>query len=147
MRHFSLLKCEIEVDEEKTKQWYAHAEAWGCECADCINFLKIARKGHLPDQVLEYLSIFDIPPEKATYVCCLNKDKGMPFYQFSYRIAGTILKDHTSPVVEDVRFCHESYPYGAPGFPEPHFDLEFYVKLPRVTNDTAESAFDAAMLS
>ena len=32
----------------------------------------------------------------------------------------------------EVRCCHEPYPYGAPGFPEPHFDLEFWVRLPRV---------------
>lgn len=29
-------------------------------------------------------------------------------------------------------YCgHNPYPYGAPGFPEPHFDLEFWVWLPR----------------
>lgn len=28
-------------------------------------------------------------------------------------------------------YCkHEIYPYGAPGFPMPHFDLEFWVRLP-----------------
>ena len=31
----------------------------------------------------------------------------------------------------EVLCCHETYPYGAPGFPEPHFDLEFWVRLPR----------------
>lgn len=29
-------------------------------------------------------------------------------------------------------YCgHNPYPYGAPGFSEPHFDLEFWVWLPR----------------
>lgn len=26
---------------------------------------------------------------------------------------------------------HESYPYGAQGFPTPHFDLEFWTRLPK----------------
>lgn len=30
----------------------------------------------------------------------------------------------------EVRCCHEIYPYGAPDFPTPHFDLEFWVQLP-----------------
>lgn len=28
----------------------------------------------------------------------------------------------------DVYCRHETYPYGAPGFPTPHFDLEFWVR-------------------
>ena len=31
--------------------------------------------------------------------------------------------------------CHEPYPYGAPDFPEPHFDLEFYATLPWVLGE------------
>ena len=31
---------------------------------------------------------------------------------------------------DEVKCCHEPYPYGAPDFPEPHFDLEFYATLP-----------------
>ena len=34
--------------------------------------------------------------------------------------------------------CHEPYPYGAPGFPEPHFDLEFWVTLPWVLDEPLE---------
>lgn len=30
----------------------------------------------------------------------------------------------------EARCCHEIYPYGAPDFPTPHFDLEFWVHLP-----------------
>jgi hypothetical protein len=31
--------------------------------------------------------------------------------------------------------CHETYPYGAPDFLEPHFDIEFFLWLPWVINE------------
>ena len=138
MKHYTMLNCEIEVDEEKTKQWYANADEWGCECGHCINFLEVAKQRKFPEKVLHYLSVFSIPPEKATYVCCINGDTKKPLYQFSYRIAGNILKDTSSAVVEDAHFCHETYPYGAPDSPEPHFDLEFYYELPWLIDETAQ---------
>ena len=60
-------------------------------------------------------------------------------YQFSYRIAGQILNEAIakSTVNEwgEVRCCQEVYPYGALGFSEPHFDLEFWVVLPWVLDE------------
>ena len=138
MKHYTMLNCEIEVDEEKTKQWYANADAWGCECSFCTNFLEVAKQRKFPEKVLHYLSVFSIPPEKATYVCCLNAETKKPLYQFSYRIAGNILEDNASAIVEDTHFCHEIYPYGAPDFPEPNFDLEFFFELPWLIGETAE---------
>ena len=138
MKYYAMLNCEIEVDEEKTMQWYANANEWGCDCGHCINFLAVAKRNLLPNYVLEHLSFFGIPPAKATYVCCLNGDIQKPIYEFSYRIAGRILKDNTSTIAEQARFCHETYPYGAPGFPEPHFDIEFFTELPWIIGDTAE---------
>ena len=138
MKHFVMLNCELEVDEEKTKLWYAQADNWDCACSHCVNFLKLAKQGKLPQKVLRHLSILDIPPEKATYVCCLNGKTEKPLYQFSYRIAGEIIKDNTTDTVEDARFCHETYPYGASGFPQPHFDLEFFAELPWVIEDAAQ---------
>ena len=144
MKNYTMLNCEIEVDEEKTKQWYAQAENWDCDCDHCINFLEVAKQRKLPNEVLKHLSAFDIPPEKATYVCCLNADTKKPLYQFSYRIAGSIQNDHALSIVEDprfitedVHFCHETYPYGAPNFPKPHFDLEFFFELPWLIDETA----------
>ena len=64
-------------------------------------------------------------------------DKGI-HYQFSYRIAGTITgipnADETGRNAG--RCCHEPYPYGAPDFPEPYFDLEFYATLPWALEET-----------
>lgn len=93
----------------------------------------------LHETVYAILNELNIAPEKATYVCeIMPKDDGY-LYQFSYRIAGRILNEDTakSMVVEwgEVRCCHEPYPYGAPGFPTPHFDLEFWVTLPWILNE------------
>ena len=130
----SLFGIPVEIDEAATAQWYSKQESWGCECAECRNFVALAKQKKLPEQVHSVLSELKIDADKATYVCeIIPKDDGH-LYQFSYRIAGRILNDATvNGVVEDwgeVRCCHEPYPYGAPGFPTPHFDLEFGVTLP-----------------
>ena len=36
-----LLNCDVEIDKEKTEQWYAQADDWGCDCGNCINFLEV----------------------------------------------------------------------------------------------------------
>lgn len=128
-----LFGCMVEVDEASTHRWYATAEEWGCACGDCRNFLALARKRQLPAFVLEHLDKLGIPPEKATYVCRMYPDGDGQHYQFSYRIAGNILSVEATG--EAGRCCHEPYPYGAPGFPEPHFDLELWVTLPWVLDE------------
>ena len=122
---------ETEIDATATAQWYLGAEEWGCECGDCRNFLAHTRAGTLPREVTAALDALQIPPAKATYVGQLYEENDLHLYQFSYRIAGSILStpgNESSPCIG--RCCHEPYPYGAPSFPEPHFDLEFYAKLP-----------------
>ena len=96
---------------------------------------------------MEILDQLHIPPEKATYVCELYhtedwREKGL-LYQFSWRLAGTILD---KPAGEDsgtawgpiVKFPwgewvlgHETCPVD-PKFPAPHFDLECVMVLPWV---------------
>ena len=133
---------QTDIDLEATQAWYAQAEDWGCECGDCRNFLKLARERALPAPVLEILDKLDIPPEKATYVCEMYPTEGGHCYDFSYRLAGNILSgDETStvPWEEISAWCyHERYPYGAPNFPEPHFDLGFWVTLPWVLDEPRE---------
>ena len=123
-----LLNCDVETDNEQTAQWYARAEDWGCECVDCLNFLEVARRGLLPSYIKNLLEELHIPPTKATYVCLLD---GEHLYQFSYRIAGNIVSV-LSESEENGHCCHETYPYGAPDFPTPHFDIEFFVELPTI---------------
>lgn len=134
MKTQRLFGAIVEIDEAGTRQWYAHAEKWGCDCGDCRNFLALARGRQLPAFVLKPLDKLGILPEKATYVCRIYPDGEGHHYQFSYRIAGNILCGEEAG--EAGRCCHEPYPYGAPGFPEPHFDLEFWVTLPWVLEES-----------
>lgn len=139
---YTFLDFQADVDEAATKSWYAESEGWSCSCGHCRNFLALARERKLPLPVLEILDDPGIPPEKATYVCEIYSEGDSLHYQFSYRIAGRILKgdetDFASREWGRGRCCHEIYPYGAPGFPEPHFDLEFWLTLPWVLNEPDE---------
>ena len=123
-----LLNCNVEIDKEQTSQWYAQAQDWGCECENCLNFLEVAKRNLLPSHVTILLASLSIPASKATHVCLLD---GEHLYQFSYRVAGSIISNNSS-WEEDGHCCHDPYPYGAPDFPTPHFDIEFCEELPWV---------------
>lgn len=143
MTSYNFFGVQVEVDEEVTRAWYARASKWGCECGHCRNFLALAEKKCLPAPVLEALSILEIPPEKATYVCELYPSDRGNCYQFSYRIAGSMQNADENPSVQydwwAGRCTHELYPYGAPDFPTPHFDLEFFVDLPWELDESGNS--------
>lgn len=138
MKRYSLGNCRVELDSAATLAWYGTYRGWACECGDCRNFLRLAGERKLPDHILELLDDLGIGPEKATYVCQLYTDDAGVHYQFSYRLAGRIPgtpDNGENRVCQDGRCCHEPYPYGAPGFPEPHFDLEFFATLPWVLEE------------
>ncbi|MBQ7130758.1 MAG: hypothetical protein IJO21_06955 [Oscillospiraceae bacterium] len=130
MKNFDFWGFQADVDTQATQCWYSSAKEWNCSCGHCQNFLTLARKRLLPKPVLEALDALAIPPEKATYVCELYPDGDGFRYQFSYRIAGVIVTEPEQPQMMNWGCGHEIYPYGAPGFPQPHFDLEFWVTLP-----------------
>ena len=145
-----LFGIQVEIDVDATKLWYGKAELWGCECVHCRNFLELARQKALPLPVLELLDRFGIPPEKATYVCELCPADGGHLYQISYRLAGHMLDEvQNSAAFEwgEARCCHELYPYGAPGFPAPHFDLEFYLTMPRVLVEQEQQDAEARLMA
>lgn len=134
--------CQTGVDPEATRKWYAQADDWDCDCGDCRNFLKLARERKLPAPVLEILDELGIPPEKSTDVCELGPAEGGRIYDFSYRVAGYILsgdgRRSSAHLDWGTGSCfHDSYP-GAPGFPEPHFDLGFTMVLPWVLEEPRE---------
>lgn len=130
MKKMELFGYSMEVDLEAIRYWYTQADSWGCNCGHCRNFLEHARRNTLPGTVSEALVDLGIPAEKATYVSELYTDEEGIHYQFSYRIAGSILAAPSQEITTLGRCCHEPYLYGAPNFPEPHFDLEFWVTLP-----------------
>ena len=135
MRNLTLFGYSVEVNLEATQNRYAQADAWDCSCGHCRNFLTHARRKTLPDVVSAVLGELNIPAEKATYVSELYTDEDGVHYQFSYRLAGTILAAPSQEVTALGRCCHEPYPYGASNFPEPHFDLEFWVTLPWILEE------------
>lgn len=137
MQTRNLMGYLVETDLLATQKWYSQANAWGCSCGHCRNFLAHARVNLLPDSVRTVLKEWKIPPEKATYVSELYTDEAGIHYQFSYRIAGRILADSAQRVPAMGRCCREPYPYGAPDFPEPHFDLEFWVTLPWILEEAS----------
>ena len=81
-------------------------------------------------RVYDLLDSLGIPLEKATYLCSLYKTEEGILYQVSYRVAGNILSATEQDKNAAGRCIHETYPYGAPDFPQPHFDVEFYSTLP-----------------
>lgn len=131
-----LASWQVEIEERETHQWYAASAGWGCECAYCHNFLTLARERRLPTPMLEALDALGISPEKATYVCEIYPDGDGYCYQVNFRVAGQILHGDESALDSydwgAVRCCHDPYPHGSPGFPEPHFDLQFWITLPWV---------------
>ena len=133
-----LFGYSVEIDTKLTKDWYIQSKGWNCVCGHCRNFMKIVEEDNLPEEVTGILNELDIPVEKPTYVCEIHHDDKELLYQFSYRIAGNILTEKnkgTSFEWGQVRCCHEPYPYGAPDFPSPYFDLEFWVMLPWVLEE------------
>ena len=138
MKEFDLFGYQVEIDEVATKEWYNKANEWGCDCGDCRHFVALAKKRKLPSAVMEILERFGIAPEKATYVCEIIPEEHKVLYQFSYRMVGNIIKERERDTGDAADFgwgeaycTHEPYPYGAPGFSTPHFDLEFWVRLPK----------------
>ena len=93
MEEYNLFSFQVEIDEDATKEWYAEADEWGCECEDCRHFVALAKKRKLPSGVLEKIEQFGIAPEKATYVCEIITEEHKVLYQFSYRMAGNILNE------------------------------------------------------
>ena len=129
-----LFGSSVFLEEGATRDWYDQAGPWNCTCGHCRNFLALARGRQLPSSVLEVLDRLGIPPEKATYVGELYTDDEGIHYQFSYRLAGRILEGSEEP--DQLGRCtHEPYPHGAPNFPEPHFDLEFFLTFPWVLEE------------
>ena len=132
-----LCGLRAEVDKAATRDWYAGAAQWDCDCGHCRNFLALAQERALPAPILELLDELGIPPEKATYVCEMYPEAGGHCYNLGFRIAGSIPNGEASTAREwgEVRCLREMCPCSAPDFPEPHFDLEFSVTLPWVLDE------------
>ena len=140
MQRDKIWDYEVQIDKAATAGWYEKSEGWGCECGHCQNFLALVRQKQLPTAVLDLLSNLNILPEKPTYVCEICPTEKGNLYQFNYRVAGCILNEpHPNDTIQfdwGEGFCgHDSYPYGAPDFPEPYFDVMFFMEFPWVLDE------------
>ena len=129
---------EVEIDEEATRAWYEKSEEWDCTCGHCRNFMLLAGERQLPEDMLDLLDKLGIPPEKASYVCELyDKDEKL-HYQVNYRVAGRMIEGsgaEASPLGEVRLLCgRENAPGPADDFPEPFFDIMFFLWLPWIDN-------------
>lgn len=130
MENRTIFDYQVEIDRAATQAWYAEHGEWGCMCGDCRNYVALAKQRALPTVIMETLDSLGIPLEKATYVSSLYKKEEGILYQVSYRVTGNILSVSEHDKNATGRCIHETYPYGAPDFPQPHFDVEFYPTLP-----------------
>lgn len=136
MKPYIFGNYEAQIDMDATRAWYKQSKGWDCECGHCRNFVYLAKRKALPVHIIRILDELAIPLEKTTYVCELYTDEEGIHYQFSYRLAGTFEEISENAAKDNAyRCCYEPYPYGAPGFPEPHFDLEFYAVLPWILEE------------
>lgn len=91
MKQYEIEGALVEIDEAVTREWYAQAGEWDCECGHCRNFMAVADQ--LPAELLTLLDQLGIPAKKAVYVCNLISRKGdLLLYEIRYRLAGRILK-------------------------------------------------------
>ena len=132
--------CRYHVCHVSTRESVARIRAAKAEgLRECRKMMTLARAGKLPEGMLSLLRDLGLPPEKATYVCELYDQDGKLLYQVDYRLAGRVLG---APELDSVPmgwgdlWCgQEVYPCKTPGFPEPHFDLEFGLTLPWVMEE------------
>ena len=129
---------QVEVDEETTRAYYSDSIEWECPCGHCRNFVLLAQERRLPVDILALLDKLDIPPEKASYVCELYDKDEKIYYQVNYRLAGRVLEGPekaASSLGETGLLCgRETAPGSADDFPEPFFDLMYFLWLPWIDN-------------
>ena len=129
---------QVEVDEETTRAYYSDSIEWECTCGHCRNFVLLAQERRLPVDILALLDKLGIPPEKASYVCELYDKDEKIYYQVNYRLAGRVLEGPekaASSLGETGLLCgRETAPGSADDFPEPLFDLMYFLWLPWIDN-------------
>ena len=142
MKEYRFGEIWVEIDEEATRDYYANSVVWDCTCGHCRNFVEVAKKRQLPEELLRLLDKLSIPPEKATYVCEMDAQGRRLFYELSYRLSGRVLKSPEKRAVTmewGELWCDEQIaPGSAEAFPKPWFDLTLFLWLPWVLDEPVE---------
>ena len=89
---FQFGECKIDVDVEKTRQFYDRAKtvSEGCQCDGCLNFERAVDK--LPQNIRDFFSALGVDMKKICecYVYCA-KDENTLYYGGFCHICGTLL--------------------------------------------------------
>lgn len=92
MRQIKIMNWILEVDVERTREFYQgyHQITHGCDCLFCKNF--VAAVEQLPHEVLEFFHSLGIDPTKEGEVSefCENAD-GTHLYSCFYHIVGQLI--------------------------------------------------------
>lgn len=148
---FEVGQYRVDVEVEKTKQFYQNADAVSksCSCDGCRNFEKAVDT--LPPFVTAFFADLGIDMKKACecYVNCAGQD-GLLLYGGFYHVCGTLLdgqgawqeiSENTFYWNNDAAFCispdfniafQEDIALLEQDFPLPVLQLEFLAKIPWV---------------
>lgn len=148
---FELGQYKVDVDVEKTRQFYQKAEvvSKACSCDGCFNFEKAV--SGLPQAVIRFFADLGIDLRKVCecYVNCVNEDGTLLYGGFSH-VCGTIIhgrsawkkinegslcweENETFSVSPDFHISfQEEIDLPEADFPQPVIQLEFSARLPWV---------------
>lgn len=135
-----MLRWSLAVDREATVRAYQHADAAGCDCAYCRNF--VAAQAQLPAQIDQTLRMLGIDPARpAEIVEYTQNPDGSHFYGWWYHAVGRILAEDcggagehscaelTSGVEVGINAKDDLVPAH---FPRPVIQIELFCNLPWV---------------
>ena len=133
-----------EAGAEATREWYAHqGDEWYCMCGHCRNYVTLAKRRQLPEELLSLLDRLGIPPEKATYVCELD---GKLLYELCWNVSGRLLeKSGEAASTPWGSWCLEDREdqYQPSGdyleYPAPCFILHVFIRLPWVLDEPMDT--------
>lgn len=99
-------KYLLDIDTDKTKEFYSLTDEISCDCQGCRNFKKWSINLH--KDLFSFFESLGVNPEKLEEmsICCKNKN-GTVFYNGYYNICGKILQGKN----EKIRISKNHYKY------------------------------------
>ena len=147
MEQISLMNWLLEVDVEKTKDFYSK-DIELCDCLYCQNYMEACN--HIDNSVMEIFATFGINSSKPSHLSFFDEmEDGMRLYHMNYHIVGKLVegayctdsewnKSNTAEIEnftfgfnKDLIFVHDD-------FPNPVLQLEIEARIPWVLSEKPE---------